>query len=718
VGRAALVERLTRDDRCLVVSVAAPAGYGKTTLLSLWAERDSRSFAWVSVDERDNDPKVLLAYVAEALDRVEPIGQRVFDALASPLSSVPGSVVPRLGAAFAAMTSPVVLVVDDVHLLHNPECQSALSVLAEHVPPGSRMVLAGRDAPPLRIARLRAEGRITEVGPADLALTRGETAALLRAAEVTVGEEDVATLHDRTEGWPVGLYLAALAIRAGGSAHTAAASFGGDDRLVSDYVESELLGRLSRRRRKFLTRAAVLERMSGPLCEAVLDHRGSAALLADLARSNLLLVPLDRRGQWYRYHHLFGDMLLAELERTEPGLAPVLRRRAANWCLANNLAEEALEYSIAAGDADTVADLVGKLWLPVYWQGRYATLRRWFHWLYDRGGIQAHPTVAVQAALVAANTGRPAEAERWADAVDHWQYGDAPRADDPVAEALAANVRAIMCRRGIEQMRADADEAVHKLAAANIVVAGAVLSQGIAAILSGDLDEGDARLEKAASIAAEVGSPEPLGIALCERALVAIARGDWNQAEIMADQATTALRQAGMAIFLDSAVQARVCLHRGDIPAVREELASAQRARHLLTYAKPHMAVQARIELVHVYLALADLAGARTLMREIDEIFRQRPDLGTLVGQAKQLQARLGKEHGPIMSGGASALTAAELRLLPLLCTHLTVPVIAAELFLSPHTIRSQMKSIYRKLEATNRHQAVTRARELELIDS
>jgi LuxR family maltose regulon positive regulatory protein len=354
--------------------------------------------------------------------------------------------------------------------------------------------------------------------------------------------------------------------------------------------------------------------------------------------------------------------------------------------------------------------------LPVYWQGRYATLRRWFHWLHDRGGIQAHPTVAVQAALVAANTGRAAEAERWADAVDHWQYGDAPRTNDPVAEALAANVRAIMCRHGIEQMRADADEAVHKLAAANIVVAGPVLSQGIARILFGDLDEGDARLEKAASIAAEVGSPEPLGIALCERALVAIARGDWNQAEIMADQATAALRQAGMAIFLDSAVRARVRLHRGDIPAVREELASAQRVRHLLTYAKPHMAVQARIELIHVYLALADLAGARTLMHEIEEILKQRPELGTLVGQVKRLQARLGNQHGP-HTPGASALTTAELRLLPLLTTHLTASEIAAELFLSPHTIKSQIKSIYRKLDATSRHQAIARARELELID-
>ena len=161
-----LVERLARAIRGPVVSVVAPAGYGKTTLLSQWAERNGQSFAWVSVDEADNDPKVLLTYVAEALDAVEPIGERVFDALASPGSSVPGSVVPRLGPRFSSMTSPVVLVLDDVHVLHNSECRAALSVLADHVPGGSRLVLAGRAEPPLRIARLRAEGRILEIGPA------------------------------------------------------------------------------------------------------------------------------------------------------------------------------------------------------------------------------------------------------------------------------------------------------------------------------------------------------------------------------------------------------------------------------------------------------------------------------------------------------------------------------------------------------------------------
>src|SRR5208282_85829 len=176
----------------------------------------SQAFAWVSIDEQDNDPRVLLSYVAKALDAVQPVGGRVFEALASPVSSVPGSVVPRLGSAFWSMTAPVVLVLDDVHLLHNRDCRDALSVLADHVPAGSRLVLAGRDEPPLRIARLRAEGRLLEIGPGDLSLSREDAAALLRAAEVTLGGDEVAALHRQTEGWAAGLYLAALCLKDGG----------------------------------------------------------------------------------------------------------------------------------------------------------------------------------------------------------------------------------------------------------------------------------------------------------------------------------------------------------------------------------------------------------------------------------------------------------------------------------------------------------------------
>jgi len=720
VPRSALIERLAGGDPGPIVSVVAPAGYGKTTLLAQWAERNAQAFAWVSVDEADNDPKLLLRYVAEALDAVQPVDRRVFDALASPASSVPGSVVPRLGSAFAAMTTPVVLVLDDVHLLHNAECRAALSVLADHVPVGSRLAFAGRTRPPLRIARLRAEGRILEIGPRDLSLSRGEAASLLRNADLTLGADEEAELHRRTEGWAAGLYLAVLYLREGGSLPGAAVSFSGRDRLVSEYVDSEFLKRISRERRVFLTRTAVLERLSGPLCEAVLDQPGSRATLADLARSNLLLVPLDRQGEWYRYHHLFRDMLLAQLERGEPDLAPVLRRRAAAWFSRHDQPEAALEYSIAAGDADTAARLVGSLWLPTYWQGRITTLQRWLRWLEDRGGIEGHPMLAVQASLLSAATGRPADAERWADAVDRWRDAGAAGPGEQATLAWAAALRAILCRRGVEQMRADADEAVWRFAAEGIVTPSPGFYQGVARVLAGDLAGGDASFEVAVGLGEQADAHEIRAGALCERSLLAMGRNEWDRAEALAEQAGTALRRAGIedsyVTPLVCAVQARAAMHRRDAPAARARLAQAGRLRPLLTYALPHFAVQARIELARVHVALSDLAGAGTLMGEVDELLGRRPGLGRLVGEAEALRAWLRRRRGP-GGPGTSALTAAELRLLPLLTTHLSFPEIATELSLSPHTVKSEAWSIYRKLGASSRSQMIARSREMGLLE-
>jgi LuxR family transcriptional regulator, maltose regulon positive regulatory protein len=719
VPRLSLVERLMADPRP-IVSVVAPAGHGKATLLAQWAERESRPFAWVSVDERDNDPKVLLTYVAAALDAVEPVDGRVFDALASAVSSVPGSVVPRLGLALASMTSRVVLVLDDVHLLRNFECRAALSVLADHVPGGARLVMAGRTEPPLRVARLRAEGKIQEIGLGELALTPGQASSLLSNAGVTVSGADAGDLHRRAEGWPVGLYLAALYLREERSADRVANFSGGADRLVSEYLESEFLSRISRRDRMFLTRTAVLERMCGPLCEAVADLPEAARTLEGLVRSNLLLVPLDRRAEWYRYHHLLRDMLTAELRRQEPDLEPVLRRRAAAWCLQHGMTEDALWYYMAAGDADDAANLVERLALPSWWQGRVTTVREWYQWLADQGAIERHPVAAAHASFMSAVTGRPADAERWAGAVDRWQHGQDGRDADPAAAAWAALLRTVLCRNGVQRMRADADEAGRRCAAAGLVTPTPALMSGIALVLSGDLDGGDAYFEDAVGLGEEAGSPEELAIALCERSLLAVARGEWDRAEVLAADARTSLRRSG---FEDSYVTPLICAahaaiagHRMDTATARRELVTAQRLRSLLTYALPHVAVQARLELIRAHLTLADLAGARTLMREVDELLRRRPGLGSLAADAGALRARLSPEWGSAVPG-ASALTAAELRLLPLLATHLSFPEIGEQLSLSRHTVKSEALSIYRKLGASSRSQAVTRSRQLGLLE-
>jgi LuxR family transcriptional regulator, maltose regulon positive regulatory protein len=719
VARPRLLDLLAPGKLRPVVSVVAPPGFGKTTLLAQWAEQGGQAFAWVSVEEPDNDPKVLLSYIAAALNSVAPIGDEVFAALASPGSSVPGTVVPRLAAAFSALAVPVVLVLDDVHVLHNREGRAALSTLADHVPPGSHLVLAGRAQPPLRLTRLRAEARLTEIGPADLVLSRAEAGALLRAAGAALGEYEVAELHRRTEGWPAALYLAALHLREGGSLPRAAVTFGGANRLVSDYLEAELLSRVSPRQRQFLTRTAVLDRLSESLCAAVLESPGSGAMLAGLSRSNLLLVPLGGQNGWYRYHHLFRDMLLAGLHRTEPELIPVLRRRAAHWCVQHVLPEEALEYSIAAGDVPAAAGLMAELAVPVRRQGRAVTLQRWLRWLNEHGRIEDYPAVAALGALIFSWTGWPVEAERWADAAERRPAPEAAGPGDP-AGAWAALLRAFMCRHGVAQMQADAQEAAQRFAAEGIVTPGAAMLLGIAQLLSGDPESADATLADAVRIGEGTGAHEVTAAALSERSLLAAARAHWIRADALAEQAHGVLSQAGVtesyATPLVCAAQARAALRRGDVTETRRELVHAQRARPLLTYTVPHIAVQARIELARVHLDLADLPAARMLLREIDEVLRMRPDLGTLTGQAQALRARLGGERGPA-APSASALTAAELRLLPLLATHLSLAEMAAELAISHNTVKSQTASLYRKLMATSREQAVARSRELSLLD-
>jgi len=720
VPRSSLIERLAQGDGRPVVSVVAPPGYGKTTVLSQWAERNGQSFAWVSVDERDNDPKVLLTYVAEALNAVEPIDERVFDVLASPGSSVPGSVVPRLGSAFSSMTVPVALILDDVHALRNRECQAALSVLADHVPRGSRLAMAGRSQPPLRVARLRAEGRLLEIGPGDLSLDRDEASLLLRGADVVVGEDDVSELHRRTEGWPAGLYLAALYLREGGPLAGAAASFGGDDRLVSEYVEAEFLARISHRHRVFLTRTAMLERMCGPLCDAVLEAGGSAGVLAELERSNLLLVPLDRRGQWYRYHHLFRDMLLAELRRLEPGLIPVLHRRAAQWHERNGEPAEALGYWMKAGEADAAGRLVGALAFAAYQQGRVATAERWFRWLKEHGAAANQPAAAVLAAMISALTGKPGEAERWAEAAERAAAVASLPDGSASIEPWLALMRALMCRDGAEQMRADAELAAGTLAAGSFWRTSATLYLGMAHLMAGDTGRADVLFEDVAAGGRSGGSAVGVCVALAQRSLLAIAGRDWEAAERHLSQARSLAREANLAdyppITILHAVAARIALHEADRPRALAELTRAQRLRPALTYAVPHLAVQARVELARCYLALSDIAAARILLQEVTEVLTRRPGLGVFTGQAADLRAELSRARSSFALG-ASALTAAELRLLPMLLTHLSFREIAEEMFLSPHTVKSEAMSLYRKLGASSRNQAVTRSRELGLLD-
>jgi LuxR family maltose regulon positive regulatory protein len=715
VHRAVLVDRLLAAAGVPVVCVVAPAGYGKTTLLAQWAQEKGSRVGWVSVDQRDNDPAVLLTYIAVALDRVEPIDLGVAGPLVAPGASIVGAV-SRLAGAVAAMTQPVALVLDHLEPLVNQQCLDMIGELAVQLPRGSQLLLASRASPPLPVALLRAQGRVVEIGVEELAMDHQEARALLEDTGVELGDAGMAELIGRTEGWPVGLYLAALALQRGALPANGGSVFTGDHRFVADYLWSELLGQLPPELVRFLTRTAVLDRMCGPLCDVVLDTTGSSDVLASLEASNLLLVPLDRRGYWYRYHHLFRELLTAELNRREPELVLELHSRAAGWCEANGLPEGAIDHAQAAGDADRVARLVWNLAMPAYGAGRVDTARRWFGWFEDEGLLGRYPPVAVLGAWLQALVGLPVAAERWADVAERGPVaGTLP--DGSAVQSYLALLRALLCRDGLDRMQADTQLALDTLSPESQWRPTAQLLEGICYLLAGQSDRADPILARAAEAATEAGALPAAAIALAERSLVAIEGQNWKQAATLSEQASEVVRTGGLEGYVVSAlvhgVAARVAVHRGEVARAQEQLARATRLRPLLTYALPYLAVQTLLELGRTCLGLDDAAGARIVLRQARDVLRRRPDLGILATQVDELRSKIDSSRGGTV--GVSSLTPAELRLLPLLSTHQSFREIGERLYVSQHTVKTQAMSVYRKLGVSSRGQAVQRLQELGL---
>jgi LuxR family transcriptional regulator, maltose regulon positive regulatory protein len=718
VPRGNLLDQLEASAATPVVAICAPAGYGKTVLATAWAKRDPRPFVWLSIDRQDNDPAVLLTYLAVGLDRVEPIDPTVLGTLASRGASIIQTVLPLLGAALSSKALPVVVVLDDVHLLSDQEGLDALAVLVDHLPPGSQLALISRDEPPLPVARWRAEGRLAELGPGDLAMNPLEAGMLLAAARVELPDPEVAELTRRTEGWPAALYLAALSLKTQHSRNGAGVRLSGQDRFLVDYLQSALMSRLSPTEVRFLTRTAVLDRLSGPLCDAVLDTSGSAAVLVSLERANLLVVPLDRQREWYRYHQLFRELLYGELERSEPALVRELTLRAAQWCEQHGLPEAAIGYAMDAGDADLVARGIEQVAIGVYRSGRLATVQRWFDWFDDHGLLQQYPAVAMLGAWIQALGGHAATAERWADAAEQGSYEGMLPDGSASIDSWRALLRAKLCRYGVEQMRTDAELALNLLPVDSLWRAPAQLLVGISHLLAGNLAVADDLLAEAVEVAQDTGATVAATVALAERAILAIGRQDWREAETLVEQARSLVGMAHLEACATSVVlyaaAARVAVHHGKVDQAELDLARAQRLRPQATHALPYYAVQARLELIRAYLALTDVAGARTVLREVDDLLRWRPDLGTLPEQAHQLRSQL--DHIGADAIGTASLTMAEQRLLPLLPTHHSFREIGQHLHISQHTVKSQAMSVYRKLGVSSRGQAVQRARTLGLL--
>jgi LuxR family transcriptional regulator, maltose regulon positive regulatory protein len=703
-----------------LATVVAPAGYGKTTLLAQWAHADPRPFAWVALDGRDDDAVVFLRYIAAAIHQVEPLPPEVFDALSGPGGSTWAMRVPRVGSALAALERPLVLVLDDLHAVSNPSCLDVVATLFEYVPAGSQIAIASREEPELPLARWRAQGSVHEIGVTDLRLDEQEAELLLEAAGVDLDASELSELTERTEGWPAGLYLAALSMQAGAASPAGAKGFDGDDRFVSEYFRQELLSRLPTADAEFLTYTSVLDRMCGGLSDAVLQTTGSADRLETLARTNGFVVPLDRRGEWYRYHHLFGQLLRNELERTEPDLVPTLNGRAMAWCITNDMTEEAVVYGHEAGETDTVAGLLDALTLPLYYDGRMETVEEWLGW-FDDDELVRYPALAVYGAWLRVLTGRPADAERWL-ALAEEATSTIPLSDGSATiEPWVANLRADMMGDGVEQALADANRALDQLPPRSGWIPVALLIRGVALALLGATDRAKDDLTATVETGLAAGAFEDVYVAHAQLALLAARHGAWAEAGQHARAAQALVEETGLGDYSTSALAhvatARVALHEARREDARTALTHAHRLRPLLDHSLPWLTVQVGLELTRVHLALAETGPARTILAETEQVLELRPDLGFLVDDAREM-----REHVDAAGGSAGAwamsLTGAELRLLPYLATYLTFPEIASRLFISRNTVKTEAVAIYRKLGASSRSHAVERAVDVGLLEN
>jgi LuxR family maltose regulon positive regulatory protein len=609
-------------------------------------------------------------------------------------------------------------VLDDLHAVANPSCLDVLAALFDYVPAGSQIAIASREDPALPLARWRAHGQVHEIGVPDLRLDEQEAKLLLEAAGVDLDADALFELTERTEGWPAGLYLAALSMHAGAPSPASAAGFSGGDRFVSEYFRFELLSRLPDAEAQFLKYTSVLDRMSGGLCDAILETTRSADTLESLERKNCFVVPLDRRGEWYRYHHLFSELLRNELTRSEPDAAAELNRRAMAWCIAHDLPEAALIYGHAAGETDAVAGLVDQLALPTHYDGRMDTLDGWLRW-FSEDDLRRYPALAVEGGWLRALAGRAAEAESWLALAEGSTSTIALSDGSATIDPWVAILRAGMMPDGPDRAVRDGELAVAELAPESAWRPAALAVLGTARLVLGTAESAIADLT--AAVEGGRDASQPATVAHGQLALLAIRRGAWNEAAQQASAGQALVKDAGLGDYSTSALlhvaTARVALHEARHADARAALASAHRLRPMLDYGIPWLTIQVELELARAHLALAEPGPARMVLGEAEQVLDVRPQMGILVDDAREVQDRVAASSG---SDGAWAmsLTGAELRLLPYLATHLMFPEIASRLFISRNTVKSEAVSIYRKFGVSSRSEAIERAVEVGLLES
>jgi LuxR family transcriptional regulator, maltose regulon positive regulatory protein len=719
VPRPRILDTLDGVEEAAVALVAAPPGYGKTTVVRTWCAQREAAVAWVTLDATDNDPTRLWSYVGAAADRLRNgLGRGALQRLMLPGGSIEYAV-DELMNALATFDRELILVLDDLHEVTDDECLSSIDYALRRLPPNVRFVMVTRADPALELAALRAGGSLVELRTEDLAFTTDEAHALLvEHAEIDLGASDIETLRRRTEGWPAALVLASVWLRGVDDPQRAVSEFGGEHRFVAEYLSEVTLGTLGNDTRGFLLRVSALGRFTAELCDDVLERSGSASILKKLERSNLLITRLERGG-WYRIHPLFAEFARFRLASEAPDLETEINRRAAYWCLERGLIVEAIEHAFAGEEYGIVADVLVENHNALIRRGRSRTLLRYIRALPD-SLISEHIELAVAAAVATTVVGHGAlERRRFLQLVRRAQAA-APGSVSRYVETSAAAARAMAIEPSVAEAVREGRHAVSlALNGEDESVVFSLSACATALYFAGDLDEAWAMAMQAVEhpdIEVRAAGHAMARVAL---ALVALDREQLDTARVHAETAKSLLGDIGSSrTWLGAQAAAAlgsVNAAEGNLVQAEHELAHAERLFRDEVASVMHtwvLLLLARVRCRRGRLDAAEsaLAGAKAAMPELEQDGRLRALTDEVEAEIVEVATRA--RSGEVLA----APSPAELEVLLLLATDMTAREIAAQLYLSANTVRSHTRALYRKLGVHTRSDAVARATELGLL--
>ena len=725
VVRRRLLELLRYALEFKVSVISAPTGYGKTTLLAHWrqVEETNLPFAWVSLDEQDNDPIRLWRHIVEALRRVVPeeegFGADILVGMSAGGQGIVEAILPTLINALAEVPQRVVLVLDDYQFVTEEDSHESVSFFVEHLPENVHLVISSRSDPSLPLGRLRARGEMNEIRTEQLAFSEEEAACLLNEQMgLDIGPDDLSVLLERTEGWPAGLYLASLSLQNKEDKHAFIESFRGSDRYIVSLLGEEVLAGLTEEMREFMLETSVLRTMTAPLCDAVTGREGSGQVLRELARSNLFVVSLDEQGEWYRYHHLFSELLLYELKSSRPDLVPTLRKRARMWLEGAGFFEGAIRQAITATDYERAGLLVARHWYGNVVAGQAATVQRWLASLPEEM-ITHDAALALVKAWICALGGEREESASFlalAESIPH----EGPLPDGTASvESGVAILRATFGYGGVQSMAEVARRAaVLEPGGGSPWAALVCFALGSSLYLSGEASQARKPLEEAL-VLAEDSERVVRMVTLSFLSLVATDEGHLEEAESRARAAyalVERLRPYGIPqTSVASIALGRTLVEHGKLEEAEKELESGLSARRRLPGLSPWPTLIGLLALAPVRAERGDRAGGRAVLAEARAILEAYPDAGMfpelLERQERKLRARKPRE-GQL----DKELTESELAVLRLLGGDLSTRQMAQSLYVAPSTVRTQVKSIYRKLGVSSRGEAVEEAHARGLI--